>query len=184
MTLSLTHWLTHWLTDSLTDFYFWHTQSDTRDLWPLQHLIRELRRHDLTEKIPTNQQTSPPSYLFTSCTEFITHSFADTLRPELEQKATSIVSTFPTILWPEFAFIKKFLAPLNPSIFSSFQNFLNWTWIEYNFAVLLDGVFYDRERYDDQKCDKKTLVPASWNAYKRRSNTQASLFSRKISFFL
>ena len=56
----VTDWLTHSLTDSLTDslthwryFYFWHTQSDTRDLWPLKHLIRELRRHDLTEKIVT-----------------------------------------------------------------------------------------------------------------------------------
>ena len=28
--------------------------------------------------------------MLSSCTEFITHSFADTLRSELEQKATSI----------------------------------------------------------------------------------------------
>ena len=45
------HWLTDWLTDSLTDsgyFYFWHTKSDPRDLWPLRHLIRVMRRHDLT----------------------------------------------------------------------------------------------------------------------------------------
>ena len=44
---SLTHWLTHWLTD-WQYFYFWHTKSAPRDLWPLRHLIRVMRRHDLT----------------------------------------------------------------------------------------------------------------------------------------
>ena len=36
---------------SLTDsqyFYFWHTKSDPRDFWPLRHLIRVMRKHDLT----------------------------------------------------------------------------------------------------------------------------------------
>jgi len=44
------HSLTHWLTHSLTDwqyFYFWHTKSDPRDLWPLRHFIRVMRKHDL-----------------------------------------------------------------------------------------------------------------------------------------
>ena len=48
------HWLTHSLTHSLshwvTDFYFCHTKSNPRDLQPLRHLIRVMRRHDLTEK--------------------------------------------------------------------------------------------------------------------------------------
>ena len=66
MTLSLTHSLSHWVTDSQY-FYFWHTQSNTRDLWPLQHLIRELRRHDLTEKIPTQL----PTYLLVHCCYYI-----------------------------------------------------------------------------------------------------------------
>ena len=39
----------HWLTNSRY-FYFWHTKSDPRDLWPLRHLIRVMRRHDLTAK--------------------------------------------------------------------------------------------------------------------------------------
>ena len=39
MTLSLTDW---------QDFTNWHTKSDPRDLWPLRHLIRVMRRHDLT----------------------------------------------------------------------------------------------------------------------------------------
>ena len=32
-------------------FYFWHIKSDPRDLWPLRHLIRVIRKHDLTTKI-------------------------------------------------------------------------------------------------------------------------------------
>ena len=39
--------VTHSLTDSRY-FYFWHTKSDPRDLWPLRHLIRVMRRNDLT----------------------------------------------------------------------------------------------------------------------------------------
>ena len=46
----VTHWVTHWLSHSLTDFYFCHTKSNPRDLLPLRHLIRVLRRHDLTER--------------------------------------------------------------------------------------------------------------------------------------
>ena len=45
----LNRWPCHSLTDSLTHsqyFYFWHTKSDPRDLWPLRHLIRVMRRHD------------------------------------------------------------------------------------------------------------------------------------------
>ena len=37
------------VTQSLTHsgcFYFWHTKSNPGDLWPLKHLIREMRRHD------------------------------------------------------------------------------------------------------------------------------------------
>ena len=48
------HSLTHSLTQSVTDwgyFYFWDTKSDPRDLWPLIHLIRVMRDHDLTTKI-------------------------------------------------------------------------------------------------------------------------------------
>ena len=38
-------------------------QSDPRDLQPLRHLIRVMKRHDLTEKRPTYQHTYPPTYL-------------------------------------------------------------------------------------------------------------------------
>ena len=41
---SLTHWLTHWLRVLL----LLTLQSDPRDLWPLRHLIRMIRKHDLT----------------------------------------------------------------------------------------------------------------------------------------
>ena len=45
MTLSLTDWVTH-------SQYFtnWHTKSDLIHLWPLRHLIRVIRGHDLTNK--------------------------------------------------------------------------------------------------------------------------------------
>ena len=39
----------HWLTQSVTDFYFCHTKSNSRDLLPLRHLIRVMRRHELTD---------------------------------------------------------------------------------------------------------------------------------------
>ena len=39
------HLLTDWLTHR--GFTFWHQ----RDLWPLRHFIRVVRRHDLTKKI-------------------------------------------------------------------------------------------------------------------------------------
>ena len=45
------------------------SRSNPGDLWPLRHLIRVMRRHDLTEKIPTYQHTYPPTYLPTSLTE-------------------------------------------------------------------------------------------------------------------
>ena len=49
----LNRWPCHWLSHSQY-FYFWHTKSDPRDLWPLRNLIRMMRRHDLTEKdLPT-----------------------------------------------------------------------------------------------------------------------------------
>ena len=41
MALSLTHSLTE-------DFYFWHSKSDPIDLWPLRHLIRLIKKHNLT----------------------------------------------------------------------------------------------------------------------------------------
>ena len=49
------------------DFYFWHTMSDPRDLSPLRHLIRVMRRHDLTKKfylptyLPVHLPQSTPS---------------------------------------------------------------------------------------------------------------------------
>ena len=49
----LNRWPCHSLTHSQY-FYFWHTKNDPRDLWPLRHLIRVMRRHELTEKdLPT-----------------------------------------------------------------------------------------------------------------------------------
>ena len=52
----LNRWPCHSLTDSLsqslTHFYFCHTKSNPRALLPLRHLIRVMRRHDLTENFP------------------------------------------------------------------------------------------------------------------------------------
>ena len=46
------------------DFYFWQPKSDPRDLWPLIHLMRVIRRHDLNEKyLPTFIPTHLPTYL-------------------------------------------------------------------------------------------------------------------------
>ena len=53
-------------------FYFLTLQSNPRDLWPLRHLIRVMRRHDLTKKIthlPTYLPTYPPTHLPTSVGE-------------------------------------------------------------------------------------------------------------------
>ena len=44
----MTHSLTHWLTDWLSDLLILTLQSDPRDLWPLRHLIRVMKKHDLT----------------------------------------------------------------------------------------------------------------------------------------
>ena len=41
-------WLTNSVSQSLTRFYFCHTKSNPRHLLPLRHLIRAMRRHDLT----------------------------------------------------------------------------------------------------------------------------------------
>ena len=41
--------VTESLTESLSEWFFILTlQSDPRDLWPLRHLIRVMRKHDLT----------------------------------------------------------------------------------------------------------------------------------------
>ena len=50
-------------------------QSDPRDLWPLRHLIRVMRRRDLTQKdlptyIPTHLPTYLPTYLITHWATF------------------------------------------------------------------------------------------------------------------
>ena len=45
----LNRWPWHSLTESLTQWLLILTlQSDPRDLWPLRHLIRVMRKHDLT----------------------------------------------------------------------------------------------------------------------------------------
>ena len=46
--------LTHSLTHSVTDFYFCHTTSIPWDLLPLRHLIRVMRRSDLTKILDDN----------------------------------------------------------------------------------------------------------------------------------
>ena len=54
----------------LTIRVFTTLQSDPRDLWPLRHLIRVMRRHDLTKKyLPTYIPTHLPTYLCTSIRE-------------------------------------------------------------------------------------------------------------------
>ena len=52
VTLSLADSLTH----SVRYFYFCHTKSNPRDLLPLRHLIRVMRRHDLSEKVLPNSE--------------------------------------------------------------------------------------------------------------------------------
>ena len=49
------HWVTHLLILTL--------RNNPRDFWPLRHLIRVMRRHDLTQK---NLPTNIPTYLPTS----------------------------------------------------------------------------------------------------------------------
>ena len=65
------HWLTHSLTHSLRVLLLLTLQSDPRDLRRLRHLIRVMKRHDLTEKRPTyNIPTQyPPTYICTSIRE-------------------------------------------------------------------------------------------------------------------
>ena len=49
----------------LTIRVFKTLQSDPRDLWSLRHLIRVMRRQDLTQKnLPTYIPTHPPTYLW------------------------------------------------------------------------------------------------------------------------
>ena len=45
----VTHSVTHSVTQSVSHVYFCHTKSNPKDLLPLRHLIRMLRRHDLTD---------------------------------------------------------------------------------------------------------------------------------------
>ena len=62
------------LTDSLRVLLLLTLQSDPRDLRPLRHLIRVMKRHDQTEKKPTYQHTYPPTYLPTYlCTSIREH---------------------------------------------------------------------------------------------------------------
>ena len=58
----LNRWPCHWLTEWLLILTL---QSDPRDLWHLRHLIRVMRRHDLTKKyLPTFIPTHlPPTYV-------------------------------------------------------------------------------------------------------------------------
>ena len=49
--------VTNWLTDS-QDFTNCHSKSDPGDLWPLRHLFRVMRRHNMTKKLTkTNTKT-------------------------------------------------------------------------------------------------------------------------------
>ena len=60
----LNSWPCHSLTHSLRHsqyFYLW--QSDPRDLWPLRHLIKVMRRHDLTKKTKTKARTKTKTML-------------------------------------------------------------------------------------------------------------------------
>ena len=49
-TSSIGDLVTHSLTDWVSNVYFCHTKTNPRDLLPLRHLIRLMRRHDLSEK--------------------------------------------------------------------------------------------------------------------------------------
>ena len=52
----LNRWPCHSLSQSVSHsqhFNFWHAKSDPRDLWPLRHLIRLMRRHYLTQQNTT-----------------------------------------------------------------------------------------------------------------------------------
>ena len=44
------------------DFYFSHTTSDPTDLWPLRHLLRVMRRHDMTKKIDKDKDKDNDKY--------------------------------------------------------------------------------------------------------------------------
>ena len=72
----VTHSMTHSLTDS-GYFYFWHTKSNPRDLWVLRHLIRVMRRHDLTEKYGKNLE--PFGNLFGSFLQQMTPTILERL---------------------------------------------------------------------------------------------------------
>ena len=72
--------LTHWLTEDFTNC---HSKSDPRDLWPLRHLIRVMRRHYLTK-------IDLPTYLPTNWVpEFMTIFVAWQLRVTLDSIHTS-----------------------------------------------------------------------------------------------
>ena len=38
-------------------FYFWHTKSDPRDLWPMRHFNRLMRKHDLMNILTIKDKT-------------------------------------------------------------------------------------------------------------------------------
>ena len=67
---SLGDLVTHSLTDCQTDwvtFWFWNIRqlkSEPRDLWPLRHLIRVMRRHDMTKFTKTNTKTMTKTKTF------------------------------------------------------------------------------------------------------------------------
>ena len=67
----LNRWPCHWLTNSgyFTD---WHTKSDPRDLWPLRHLIRVMRRQDITTK-KTMTKTNTNTKTMTKTNTFREH---------------------------------------------------------------------------------------------------------------
>ena len=69
MTLSLA-WSVPWA--PLTIRQFTTLQSDPGDLWPLRHLIRVMRRHDLTKKdLPSYQPTYLPTTLQNTLQELV-----------------------------------------------------------------------------------------------------------------
>ena len=131
MTLSLTDWVSQ-----SGYFYFWHTKSNPKDMWPLRHLIRLMRKHDLTNiyfsffcKIFTMQRQSwTLETLITILT--IENLNSDHLCDLTIKSDAGQHLQFLRCLW-RWALKYYNKVPFTFSIFMYFRNKLNFYWFSF-----------------------------------------------------
>ena len=84
---------------SLTHFWFWNTQRDPRHLWTFGHLLRVMRKHDLTNKKTKTKTKTMTMKITTTFREHLQRAISETF--DLWLKGFEAFHHSDEKTWPE-----------------------------------------------------------------------------------